>query len=76
MLAILAQGGPWGILVLVMVAIITGRLIPRWTHLQRVQDLKQNAADYRAALGTERERGDELRAQMAILLGSRAREPL
>lgn len=62
------QGGPWGLVGLVVVSLIRGWLIPRTTHRDRI-------ADYRAAIADKDATIAELRAQQAILLGARAREP-
>lgn len=64
---IAAKGGPWGIVALVVVSLIQGWLIPRRTHLDRIEDLK---AAITALEATVRER----EAQIGTLLG-RTREP-
>lgn len=63
------QGGPWGVIVLTIVAIIRGWLIPRRTHQERVSDLKQQAEDWRAAYLSEQKVSAEKDKQISILLG-------
>lgn len=62
-----AKAGPWGIVALVVVSLIRGWLIPRRTHVDRVEDLKAAITALQATVA-EREH------QVAVLLG-RAREP-
>ena len=63
------QGGPWGLVGLMVVAILRGWLIPRTTHLDRIGDLKQRAEDYKAAWEAERNISAERQQQVSILLG-------
>lgn len=62
------QGGPWAIIALGVVSIIRGWLIPRTTHLDRVNDLKAAIAAKDATIA-------EQQHQISALLG-RAREPM
>lgn len=59
-----AQGGPWGLLALL---VVFGWLIPRSTHRDRIADLKDTIATQKATIAEKDE-------QIAILLG-RTREP-
>ena len=56
------QGGPWGLVSLFVVSILTGRLIPRRSHLDRVGDLKD-------AIGALEDTVVELKQQNAMLMG-------
>lgn len=60
--AIAVQGGPWGIVGLVVVSLVRGWLIPRSTHRERI-------GDYKAAAEDKDETIAELRKQVSILLG-------
>lgn len=37
----LAEIGPWGLVTIIVLLIAFGLLIPRWIHVQRVNDLKE-----------------------------------
>jgi hypothetical protein len=60
--ALASQTGPSAVLLLVVVAIINGRLIPRRVHLDRVGDLK-------AAIAALEDTVSELKQQQALLMG-------
>jgi hypothetical protein len=62
------QGGPWGLIALVVVSLIRGWLIPRTTHLDRVNDFKAAIAAKDATIAEQKD-------QISALLG-RAREPM
>ncbi|WFE45293.1 hypothetical protein [Verrucosispora sp. WMMD1129] len=67
--ALVAQGGPVGLLSLVVVLILLGRLIPRTVHEDRIRDKTERIAYLEATLKT---RDDELRVrseQVSRLLG-------
>jgi hypothetical protein len=66
--AVALQGGPWGIIALVVVSLVRGWLIPRTTHKERIADYQAAIAEYRATIA-------ELREQRDILLG-KSREPI
>lgn len=53
--AVVVQGGAFGVLILVVLAIVTGRLVPR-------RSLEDVRADRDARLADEKARGDEWRA--------------
>lgn len=65
--ALTQQGGPYGLLALVVISLIRGWLIPRSTHRDRIMDYQ---AAIRALEATVAERD----RQIATLLG-RVREP-
>lgn len=58
----LATGGPWALVSAFVLAILTGRLVPRRVHLDRITDLK-------SAIRALEDTVDELKEQQAILLG-------
>lgn len=65
-----AKGGPVGLLSLVVVLILLGRLLPRSVHEDRVRDKDEQIASLKATLVT---RDEELRVrseQVSRLLGS------
>lgn len=62
-----ANIGAVGLLSVVFLAVMTGWLIPRWTHLERVRDFKETIASQKATIA-ERDK------QIDILLG-RVKEP-
>lgn len=43
-----AQIGPWGIVTIFVLMIGFGLLIPRWSHTQRVNDLKDQIAEWKS----------------------------
>jgi hypothetical protein len=61
---VLADGGPWALVSAFVLAILTGRLVPRRVHLDRISDL-------RAANRALEDTLDEQKEQISILLGSR-----
>lgn len=70
-----AKGGPVGLIALVVVSLLQGWLIPRRSHLDRVEDLKERIADLKAACAALEATVDERERQIGILL-TRAREPV
>ena len=68
---VVTQGGAVALLAWVVVAIVLGRLIPRKTHEDRINDLKNS---FGAAIRALEETVEEKDRQIAILLG-RPREP-
>lgn len=62
MATVALQGGPWGLLGLVVVSVIRGWLIPRRLHLDRVGDLKAAIAALEATVAEQKQ-------QINILLG-------
>lgn len=67
-----SQVGPWGLALLVIGSVVTalvrGWLIPRSTHLEIVALMNRTIVDREAQVA-------ELKTQVAILVGSRVREP-
>jgi Flp pilus assembly protein TadB len=51
-----AHIGPWGVVTIFVLMIGLGLLIPRWVHTQRVNDLKEQLAEWKSiahkAMGT------------------------
>jgi len=66
--ALALQGGPWGIIALVVVSLVRGWLIPRSTHRERIDD-------YKATIVAKDRTIAELQDQRDILLG-KSREPI
>jgi hypothetical protein len=60
----IAQGGPWGLLALVVISLIRGWLIPRSWHRDRI-------ADYQRAVDALEATVAEQKQQIAVLLGAR-----
>lgn len=60
--AIAVQGGPWGIVGLVVVSLVRGWLIPRSTHRERIGDYKMALKDKDVTIAEQRQ-------QVSILLG-------
>lgn len=50
MLAELATIGPYGLVTLFCIALGLGWVIPRWTHIQRINDYKETIIYLRATL--------------------------
>ena len=69
---VLSQGGPWAIVVgqwtLMGLSVVRGWLVPRSIHRERVADLQAAIVDKNATIAAQQ-------AQLAVLLGARAREP-
>lgn len=65
---IAVKGGPWSIVGLVVVSLIQGWLIPRRTHLDRVEDLRAIITALEATVLEQKQ-------QIAVLLGARDRTP-
>lgn len=57
--------GPLGLLVATVTAVLTGRLWPLRTVRAVLDPMRDQLTEYRAALATERERGDILHRQLA-----------
>lgn len=51
-----SQIGPWGLVTIFVLMIGLGMLIPRWVHTQRINDLKEQLAEWKSiahkAMGT------------------------
>jgi hypothetical protein len=43
-----ARIGPWGLVTIFVLLVAFGMLIPRWSHTQRVNDLKDQIAEWKA----------------------------
>jgi hypothetical protein len=56
------------------VAVGLGWLVPRWSHIQRINDLKEANRDLRAALAKKDEAMAEKDQQIAIILGRYVQE--
>lgn len=56
------QGGPWALVSMFVLSVLRGWLIPRWTHLERVGDLKDAIAKLERTV-------DEREHQIDLLLG-------
>lgn len=66
--AVAVQGGPWGLIALVVVSLVRGWLVPRSAHRERIDD-------YKATIVAKDVTIAELRDQLSILLG-KSREPI
>lgn len=66
---LVVQGGFPTLTAVAILAVIRGWLIPRWTHLERIKDLKESRDDWKAAYLSEQKVSAEKDKQISILLG-------
>jgi len=64
----LGQLGPWGLASACFMLVFLGGLIPRWTHNQRINDLKDLNNKLEAALDKRDEQFDRLIGQNEIIV--------
>lgn len=75
---VIANGSPWALLAAVVFylvrALVTGGLVTRREHENRVADLKEALTAKDKTIETQRETIGERERQVSILLGARPRE--
>lgn len=67
--SLVLEGGPWGVAAIVVVSLIRGWLIPRRTHLDRIEDLKATISALEATVAVREQ-------QINILLSGTAKKEL
>lgn len=63
-----AQVGPWGIVTIVVLCIIIGLLIPRWTHNQRIKDKNEIITLQKETIAKRDEQVDRLIEQNDLMI--------